>query len=127
MTGTEEQLYHWLFERNAATVLIAEYDKEAIGYALYYPIFGSFSAAGKVHLEDFFLKADYRGHGLGRYFLAGVARIVLAEGYVEMEWSCLDWNKPSIAFYEKAGAQREIGREYFRFTQWELQAVAAQI
>ena len=99
MIGTKEQLSYWLFERKVATVLIAEYGKEVVGYALYYPIFGSFSAIGKIHLEDIFIQPNFRGYGVGRFFLAKIAEIILADGYTEMEWNCLDWNKPSIEFY----------------------------
>lgn len=115
MTGTQEQLMYWIFERKIATVLIAEYEGNAAGYALYYPVFGSFSAVGKVHLEDLFLKEELRGRGFGRYFLTKIAEMVRAEGYTEMEWSCLDWNQPSIDFYNKLGAKQETGRVYFAF------------
>lgn len=68
VTGTKEQLRYWLFEKNIATVWFAEYGKETVGYALYYPVFGSFAAAGSVYLEDFYLKEEFRGRGFGRYF-----------------------------------------------------------
>ena len=58
MTATVEQLRHWLFERMAAEVLIAELEENAVGYALYYPIFGSFAAAGRIYLEDLFVKNE---------------------------------------------------------------------
>lgn len=124
MTGTEEQLRYWLFERKIATALIAEYEGETVGYAIYYPAFGSFAAIGKVHLEDLFIRPELRGHGLGRVFLAKTAKMVLADGYTEMEWSCLAWNKPSIAFYQRLGAAPETGREYFGFTRSELESMA---
>ena len=57
----KEQLRYWLFEKNIATVWFAEYGKETVGYALYYPVFGSFAAAGSVYLEDFYLKEEFRG------------------------------------------------------------------
>lgn len=127
MTGTEEQLRYWLYERKIATALIAEYEGETVGYAIYYPAFGTFAAIGKVHLEDLFIYPNFRGHGLGRVFLAKTAEIVLADGYTEMEWSCLAWNKPSIAFYKRLGAAQETGREYFGFNQSGLESVAALI
>lgn len=121
MTGTKEELSYWLFERKIATSFIAKLGSENIGYAIYYPIFGSFSARGKVHLEDIFIKEEYRGSGYGKYFLAKVIEDVLANGYTGMEWSCLDWNAPSIAFYNKLGATNETGREYFEFTKADLE------
>lgn len=121
MTGTQELLSYWLFERKIATAFIAEYDGEIVGYALYYPVFGSFAAIGKVHLEDIFIKEDFRGHGFGKYFLTKIVEVVLAEGYTEMEWSCLDWNKPSIEFYKKLGAKEETGRKYFGFDKSQME------
>ena len=85
MTATVEQLRHWLFERMAAGALIAEIDGSAVGYALYYPIFGSFAAAGRIYLEDLFVKDEYRGNGFGRTLFMQVAEIAAKEGYSGME------------------------------------------
>ena len=124
MTGTKEELSYWLFEKQIATSLIAELDGEPVGYAIYYPVFGSFSAKGKVHLEDIFLKAEVRGKGLGKRFMAKTTQFVLQDGYTGMEWSCLDWNSPSIAFYEKLGAEKETGREYFEFSKSQMEKIS---
>ena len=123
MTATVEQLHHWLFERMAAGVLIAEIDGSSVGYALYYPIFGSFAAAGRIYLEDLFVKDEYRGNGFGRTLFMQVAEIAAKEGYSGMEWSCLDWNKPSIEFYNKLGAATESGRVHFDFDKAAMDAV----
>ena len=123
-TGTAEQLKYWLFDKKIATFLIAEADGVPIGYAIYYPIFASFSAAGKVHLEDFLIKEEYRGQGIGRYFLSKIVKIVIDEGYFGMEWSFLDWNKSAIDFYNKIGAKHETGREYFELDFAHLNEIA---
>lgn len=120
MTASKEALAYWIFEKNIATTLIAEIDGKKIGYALYYPIFGSFSAIGKVHLEDIFLYEEYRGKGYGKQFLAKVIECVFEDGYCGMEWSCLDWNTPSIAFYDKIGAEQETGRVHFDFDKKQM-------
>ena len=112
MTGTPEALEYWLFERRIGSFYIAEVGGEVAGYALYYPVFGSFSAAGRVHLEDIFLRESFRGKGLGKVFFTLVAAEVLKEGYTGMEWSCLDWNTLALDFYDRIGAARENGREY---------------
>jgi len=127
VTGNEEQLAYWLFERQIGTVLLGEYQGEVVAYALYYPVFGSFSTVGKVHLEDLFLRKDLRGKGFGRQMMARVAKEVLAEGFTGMEWSCLDWNEPSIEFYKKLGGELETGRVYFGLEQEELEKVAKSI
>lgn len=116
MTGTQEELRYWLFERKIATILLMECDDQVIGYAIYYPIFGSFAAHANVHLEDLYIREEYRKRGLGRVFFEAIAGRAKEEGYAKMEWSCLDWNTPSIGFYEKIGAEYETGRKYFEIT-----------
>lgn len=116
MTGTQEELRYWLFERKIATILLMECDDQVIGYAIYYPIFGSFAAHANVHLEDLYIREEYRKRGLGRVFFEAIAGRAKEEGYAKMEWSCLDWNTPSIGFYEKIGAEYETGRKYFELS-----------
>lgn len=115
MTASQENLSKWIFEKKIATALIAEYNDEAIGYAVYYPIFGSFAAEGGAHLEDMFLKEEYRHHGFGSRFFSKIEEFVKQEGYSKMEWSCLDWNITASNFYDKIGAEQERGRKYFSY------------
>lgn len=115
MTATEETLRYWIFEKKIATVLIAQYDEEIIGYAIYYPVFGSFAGEAGVHLEDFLLKEEYRHRGLGKKFFSRIVEYVKEDGYSKIEWSCLEWNTPSIGFYNSIGATQEQGRKYFSY------------
>ena len=82
------------------------------------------TTSSQVLLEDIFIKEEYRGSGYGKYFLSKVIDDVLENGYSGMEWSCLDWNAPSIAFYNKLGATNETGREYFEFTKADLERLS---
>ncbi len=114
MIGTKEQLKEWLFEKQVATALLAENQEgQNIGYAIYYPTFGSFSAKANVHVEDLYIRPEYRHQGYGRVFFTRLAEWIQGEGYAKLEWSCLDWNAPSIEFYKKLGATQETGRVYF--------------
>ncbi|WP_243098665.1 GNAT family N-acetyltransferase [Roseburia sp. AM51-8] len=108
MTGTQESLSYWLFERKIATILLLEYEKKVIGYAIYYPVFGSFAACGGIHLEDLYIKAEYRKHGFGRYFFDAVAKRAKAEaiaGWSGPVWIGIrhrslfmrNWGQPMIA------------------------------
>lgn len=126
VTGSEEALAYWLFERRVGVVLIGELEGRAVAYALYYPVFGSFAATGSVHLEDLFVLPELRGRGLGRQLLARVAADVLAEGYTGMEWSALDWNTPAVTFYSRLGATQETGRTYMSFTHAQLRALSGE-
>ncbi len=115
VTCSEETLKHCLFERKIATAIIAEYNGEPIGYAIYYQAFASFAAKMDVHLEDIFIKEEYRGKGFGKEFFFKLQEIIRKDGYSDLEWSCLDWNTPSIEFYKRLGATEEKGRVYFAY------------
>lgn len=115
MTGSVKLLKYWLFEKKVATAIIAEIEEVPIGYAIYYPIFASFAAKVNVHIEDLFIKPEFRGQGFGKELFFKLSEIIKNEGYSELEWSCLDWNSPSIEFYKKLGAIQEKGRVYFGY------------
>lgn len=85
--------------------LIAEQDGRAIGFALYFFTYSTFLARPSLYLEDLFVRPDARGHGAGKALLAELARIARRRGCGRMEWAVLDWNEPSIRFYESLGAR----------------------
>ena len=116
MTASIEDLECMLFKRHMATAVIAENNEgNPLGYAIYYPIFSSFSGKAKVHIEDLFIKPEYRHQGLGKEFFYQLSNLIKDEEYIEMEWSCLDWNTSSIEFYKKLNASIETGRVYFGY------------
>lgn len=124
VTGTEEEMEYWLFERKIATALIAELDGKSAGYAIYYPAYGSYSARGKIHLEDLFIKKEYRGKGYGTKLFAFICREILSKGFTAMEWSALDFNTESINYYKNLGAEQENGRFYFDFAEDKMKNLA---
>jgi GNAT superfamily N-acetyltransferase len=85
----------------AAHALIAETDDgEVAGFALWFPTFSTFLGRPGIWLEDLFVRPQHRKLGLGRALLEGLRE--LTDGRVE--WAVLDWNTPSIEFYEALGA-----------------------
>ena len=103
--ATETDLRGQLFgERPAAEVLIAEADGEPVGFALFFHTFSTFLGKRGLYLEDLFVRPDFRGLGLGKHLMAALARIAVRRDCGRFEWSVLDWNAPSIAFYRKLGA-----------------------
>lgn len=116
VTGSIDMLMFWIFKKKIATAVILEYNEKAIGYALYYPIFASFSANAHVHLEDLFINFEYRHQGFGKEFFNKLIEMIKNEGYTKIEWSCLDWNTSAINFYKRIGAKQENGRVYFEYS-----------
>ena len=104
VVATEEILHEWLFEKEKARVLIAEEDGVGVGYALYFYNFSTFLGRAGIYLEDLYVRPAYRKRGYGKALLRHLAQIAQAEGCGRLEWSCLDWNQPSIDFYLSLGA-----------------------
>jgi len=101
---TEEILKESLFERKVAEVIIVEYEGNPIGYALFFYNFSTFLGRPGIYLEDLYVKHEMRGMGLGKIMLSYLAKLTVERKCGRLEWACLDWNKPSIKFYEKLGA-----------------------
>lgn len=83
---------------------IAELDGEPVGFALWFYSVSTFEGRHGIYLEDLYVDAERRGVGAGKALLAGLARRCRDEGLARLEWAVLDWNAPSIAFYDSLGA-----------------------
>ncbi len=104
VVATEVLLEEWIFEKGKAEVLFAlEADKE-VGFALFFHNFSTFLGRAGIYLEDLYVKPEYRGKGYGKGLLKQLASITVERGCGRLEWSCLDWNQPSIDFYRSLGA-----------------------
>ena len=104
MIADEELLREWIFKRNRAEVIFALEDGVEVGFALFFHNFSTFLGRAGLYLEDLFVKPEYRGRGHGKALICELARITVERGCGRLEWSCLDWNKPSIDFYLSLGA-----------------------
>ncbi|WP_421739341.1 GNAT family N-acetyltransferase [Caulobacter sp.] len=83
---------------------IAEIDGRPVGFALWFYNYSTFVGRHGIYLEDLFVRPDSRGGGAGKALLAHLARRCVDEKLGRLEWSVLDWNAPSIAFYDSLGA-----------------------
>jgi GNAT superfamily N-acetyltransferase len=105
VVATEENIREHVFGANpVAEVLLAYWDGEPVGFALYFRNFSTFLGQTGIYLEDLFVDPARRGKGIGKALLARLAKIALERGYGRLEWAVLDWNKPSIDFYRSLGA-----------------------
>jgi GNAT superfamily N-acetyltransferase len=91
--------------RPYAEVLLIEEDGAAHGFALFFHNFSTFLAKPGIYLEDLFVDPAQRGKGYGKALLAKLAGIAVERRCGRLEWSVLDWNKPSIDFYLSLGAR----------------------
>jgi GNAT superfamily N-acetyltransferase len=83
---------------------LAEWEGEAVGFALWFLNFSSFRGRNGIYLEDIFVRPAFRGRGIGKALLKHLARRCIAEGWSRLQWAVLDWNTPSIDFYKSQGA-----------------------
>ena len=97
-------------EKPAFRTLIAEEDGCAIGFALYFFSYSTWRGRRCLYLEDLFVRPEARGHGGGIALMRELARIAVAEDCARFVWQVLDWNQPSIDFYERLGAK--VTREW---------------
>lgn len=104
MVATEEILRDSLFRRKAAEVVIAELDGEPVGFALFFHNFSTFLGKPGIYLEDLFVLPKARGCGIGKALLSFLAKLAVERDCGRLEWSCLNWNEPSIEFYCGMGA-----------------------
>jgi GNAT superfamily N-acetyltransferase len=85
-------------------VIIAEWDGQVAGYALFFEAYSSFQGRPGLLLEDLFVRSQYRSMGVGKALLACLAEIALREKYSYLRWEVLGWNTAAIEFYKKLGA-----------------------
>lgn len=103
---TEDHLHTWLFGVDpVASVLVAEAGGEVVGIALWFRTYSTWTGVPGIYLEDLYVDPAQRGSGLGKALLAALARIAVDRGYRRLDWAVLDWNTPSIEFYEALGAR----------------------
>ena len=124
VVADEDLLREWIFEKKKAEVIFALEGGKEVGFALFFHNFSTFLGRSGIYLEDLYVKPDYRGHGHGKALIKKLAAIACERGCGRLEWSCLDWNKPSIDFYLSLGAQQMSEWTVYRFEGESLASLA---
>lgn len=106
VVADEKTLKTWIFDNKKAEVIFALEDGKEVGFALFFHNFSTFLGRAGIYLEDLYVKKECRGKGYGKALLKKLASIAVERGCGRLEWSCLDWNKPSIDFYLSIGAEQ---------------------
>lgn len=104
VSATKEILKESIFDKKIAEVIIGEYKNKPAAFALFFHNFSTFLGKAGIYLEDIFVKPEMRGLGMGKSMLSFLASLAKERDCGRLEWSCLDWNEPSIKFYKKMGA-----------------------
>lgn len=105
---TEEMFGRLLFEERSLNSLIAEKDGITVGIASYYFYkISTFSGRRVLYLEDLYIVPEARKLGIGRKIFCELKKIAKEKGCGKIEWKCLNWNKPSLDFYDRLGSRRD--------------------
>ena len=105
---------------------LAEWDEETAGFSLWFYNFSTFRGRHGIYLEDLYVRPERRGRGVGKALIAALARRCADEGLARLEWAVLDWNAPSIAFYESLGARPLDDWTVYRLTGDALRTLGAR-
>lgn len=116
---------HLFGEHPKAEVVIAEWDGVATGFALFFHTFSTFLGQPGIYLEDLYVRPEFRGKGIGKTLLLHLARLAQLRGCGRVEWSVLNWNTPSMGFYESLGAKRLADWSVFRLSGEALENLAS--
>jgi len=116
VVADEALLEEWIFDKQKAEVIFAVADGKEVGFALFFHNFSTFLGRAGIYLEDLFVLPEYRGNGYGKALLQRLAVIAVERGCGRLEWSCLDWNRPSIDFYLSLGAVQMEDWTTYRMT-----------
>ena len=124
VVATEELLCEWIFEKKKAEVIFAVDNGEEVGFALFFHNFSTFLGRAGIYLEDLYVIPEKRGKGFGKGLLKKLASIAVERGCGRLEWSCLDWNQPSIDFYLSLGAEAMSDWTVYRVAGETLKSLA---
>jgi GNAT superfamily N-acetyltransferase len=97
---------------------------EPVGVMTWYRIYSSFAAARGIFLEDLFVRPEFRGKGFGKALLAHLAKQAVSENAHYVDWFVIDWNEPSIEFYESLRAEQIKGWLSYRLSGNALEDLA---
>lgn len=123
--ATPEQLRRSFFGASPQVYcdLVETDDGVAAGFAVWFLNYSTWTGTHGIYLEDLFVRPEHRGCGYGKALLVHLAQVCVREGYARLQWSVLDWNTPSIDFYESLGADAQDEWTVYRLSGPALQRV----
>ncbi len=126
VTATEGLLRQNLFTKRTAEVLLAREGEIDVGFAVFFHNFSTFLGKPGIYLEDVFVRPEFRGRGYGKALMISVSHIAQERDCGRLEYSVLDWNKPSLDFYRSLGAVAMDEWTVQRMNRNAIEALASQ-
>ena len=123
VVNTDEMIKEIVFGKGHAEVIFILEDEKEVGFALFFHNYSTFVGRSGMYLEDLFVWPEYRGKGYGKALFCEVARIAKERNCGRMEWTCLNWNTPSINFYKSLGAVPMDEWTTYRLTEDKIAAL----
>lgn len=121
----EQTLHHSLFsDAKGPEVLIAEENKQPVGFVLFFHNFSTFLGRKGIYIEDLYVRQEYRGKGYGELILKEICQLAKNRNCGRVEWWVLDWNERAINFYKKIGAVPMSDWTVFRLTEEAINQLA---
>ena len=123
ITATPERIER-LLKSKQGEVVFGLYDGEVVGFVYFYEKSSAFTGRSGLFIDGFFIDDSMRGKGLGNVMMQFLSKTALERGCEMLEWGCLDWNTPAIAFYQKIGAYCVDTMRIYRLSPDDLNATA---
>jgi GNAT superfamily N-acetyltransferase len=89
--------------------IIAEWEGQPAGFALYFYNYSTWEGRPGIYLEDLYVRPAFRKRGIGRSLFVWLARLAVKENLGRIVWQVLDWNQSAIDFYQSLGAAPASG------------------
>lgn len=126
VVASEATLEGELFDKGGAETLLAEAGGRPVGFALFFHNFSTFRGKRGIYLEDLFVDEAERGNGYGKALFAALAALAVERSCDRLDWSVLNWNAPSIAFYRSLDAVAMDEWTGYRLTGEALAALGSE-
>jgi len=113
-------------KRKFAEVLIADFENQPVGFALFFHNYSTFVGKPGIYLEDLYVKPEMRGKGIGKALFLELIKIAKERNCGRVEWSVLNWNKSAIDFYKSMGAIPMDEWTVYRLTSDKIEELASE-